>query len=68
VQGAQTGLGPDGQPVTDQALECRSFNLIGKDDEVVDFGLHWSALRRGHQADARRHRFKRRLRLQIIQT
>ncbi|MEU9879035.1 hypothetical protein [Streptomyces phaeochromogenes] len=53
--------------MTDQALECRPFNLIDKDDEVVDLGLRRSALRRSHQADARRHRFKRRLRLQIIQ-
>jgi hypothetical protein len=43
------------------------FNLIGKDDQAVDLGLYWSALRRGHQADARRHHFKQRLRLQIIQ-
>lgn len=45
----------------------RLFNLIGKDDQAVDLGLYWSALRRGHQADARRHHFKRRLRLQITQ-
>ncbi|MDQ1032867.1 hypothetical protein QF035_010449 [Streptomyces umbrinus] len=68
VQGEQTGIGLDDQPVADQAFEYRLFNLIGKDDEVVDLGLDWSAVRRGHQADARRHHFKRRLRLQIIQT
>lgn len=45
----------------------RLFNLIGKDDHTVDLGLHWSAWRREHQADARAHHFRRRLRLQVMQ-
>ncbi|MEU6040558.1 hypothetical protein ABZ801_34665 [Actinomadura sp. NPDC047616] len=43
------------------------FNLIGKDDHAVKLGLYWSNLHRSHQAEARRHHFKRHLRLQIIQ-
>ncbi|WP_435106617.1 hypothetical protein [Nocardiopsis synnemataformans] len=43
------------------------FNLIGKDDQAVELGLYWSAHRRAHQAAARRHHFKRRLRLQVMQ-
>jgi hypothetical protein len=43
----------------------RLFNLIGKDDQAIDQGLLWSAWRREHQADTRRHHFQRRLRLQI---
>lgn len=45
----------------------RLFNLIGKDDHAVDLGLHWSLWRREHQADARAHHFRRRMRLQVIQ-
>jgi hypothetical protein len=43
----------------------RLFNLIGKDDQAIDQGLRWSAWRREHQADTRRHHFKRRLKLQM---
>jgi hypothetical protein len=43
----------------------RLFNLVDKDDQAIDHGLRWSAWRRGHQADARRHHFRRRLRLQM---
>jgi hypothetical protein len=45
----------------------RLFNLIGKDDQAIDQGLHWSTWRREHQADARAHHFRRRLRLQVMQ-
>lgn len=45
----------------------RLFNLIGKDDHAVELGLYWSEQRRSHQARARRHHFKRRLRLQVLQ-
>jgi hypothetical protein len=45
----------------------RLFNLADKDDQAIDHGLHWSAWRRAHQADARRHHFRRRLRLQMIE-
>lgn len=45
----------------------RLFNLIGKDDHIIDHGLRASAWRRGHQADARRSHFRRRLRLQMLE-
>jgi len=45
----------------------RLFNLIGNDDQAIYLGLHWSVWRREHQADARVHHFRRRLRLQMIQ-
>ncbi|MEV5705874.1 hypothetical protein [Actinoallomurus sp. NPDC052274] len=45
----------------------RLFNLIDNDDHMVDQGLYWSIVRRAHQAEARRHHVKRRLRLQVIQ-
>jgi hypothetical protein len=44
----------------------RLFNLIDQDDHAIDHGLRWSAWRREHQADTRRHHFKRRLRLQTL--
>lgn len=43
----------------------RLFNLIGHHDHVIDQGLRWSAWRREHQADTRRHHFTRRLKLQM---
>jgi hypothetical protein len=45
----------------------RLFNLIGKDKHAICQGLHWSAWRRAHQADARAAHFRRRLRLQSMQ-
>lgn len=45
----------------------RLFNLIGKDDQAVDLGLRWPLWRREHQADARAHHFRRRMRLQTLQ-
>lgn len=43
------------------------FNLADKDDHAINHGLHWSTWRREHQADARRHHFTRRLRLQMLE-
>ncbi len=43
------------------------FNLSSKDDHSVELGLYWSAHRRSHQAQARKHHFRRRLRLQVQQ-
>jgi hypothetical protein len=45
----------------------RLFTLIGAAREAVDLGIHWSNWRREHQAEARRHHIKRRLRLQTLQ-
>ncbi|MEU7914952.1 hypothetical protein AB0B70_27995, partial [Microbispora bryophytorum] len=45
----------------------RLFNLIGSNDHTVDLGLYWSEQRRSHQARARRHHFRRHLRLQVLQ-
>jgi hypothetical protein len=45
----------------------RLFNLPRHDRLAVDHGLYWSAWRRAHQADARRHHVRRRLRLQTLQ-
>ncbi len=45
----------------------RLFNLIGKDDQAIYLGLRWSVWRREHQANARAHHFRRRLRLQAMQ-
>jgi hypothetical protein len=45
----------------------RLFNLIGRDDHAVELGLYWSEQRRSHQARARRHHFRRHLRLQVLQ-
>jgi hypothetical protein len=45
----------------------RLFNLIGSTRTAIDQGLRWSIWRRAHQAEARRHHFRRRLRLQMIQ-
>ncbi|MFD4789308.1 hypothetical protein ACFWN1_20075, partial [Streptomyces sp. NPDC058459] len=45
----------------------RLFNLIGLTHTAIGQGLHWSTWRRAHQAEARRHHFRRRLRLQMIQ-
>ncbi len=45
----------------------RLFDLIDKDDHAVELGLYWSVLRRSHQAEARRHHFRRHLHLQMIE-
>jgi len=45
----------------------RLFNLIGGTRDAIDQGIRWSNWRREHQAEARRHHFRRRLRLQMLQ-
>lgn len=45
----------------------RPFNLIDSAHDAIDLGIHWSNWRRKHQAEARRHHVKRRLRLQTQQ-
>nr|WTB31161.1 hypothetical protein OG781_18210 [Streptomyces sp. NBC_00830]WTB31501.1 hypothetical protein OG781_20225 [Streptomyces sp. NBC_00830] len=45
----------------------RLFTLIGAARKAVDLGIHWSNWRREHQAEARHHHIKRRLRLQTLQ-
>lgn len=45
----------------------RLFNLATTIDHGLDLGIYWSNFRRAHQATARRHHFRRRLRLQMIQ-
>jgi hypothetical protein len=45
----------------------RLFNLIDTADHAIDHALRASAWRREHQANARRHHFRRRLRLQMLE-
>jgi hypothetical protein len=45
----------------------RLLNLAITIDRDLDLGIHWSNFRRAHQATARRHHFRRRLHLQMIQ-
>jgi hypothetical protein len=45
----------------------RLFNMIGFARDAIDQGIHWSNWRREHQAEARHHHIKRRLRLQVQQ-
>jgi hypothetical protein len=42
------------------------FNIIGHAAEAVRHALHWSGFRRRHQAEARRHHFRRRLKIQAL--
>jgi hypothetical protein len=44
----------------------RLFNLIGQATEAIQHALHWSHFRRQHQAEARRHHFRRRLKTQAL--
>ena len=44
----------------------RLFSLAGQPQDAIDRGLHWSRWRRRHQAEARWHHFRRRLRLQVL--
>ncbi|MEU6011998.1 hypothetical protein ABZ818_40080, partial [Streptomyces sp. NPDC047453] len=62
----------DRQPISTQSHQ-RQTPLIVTPDAVavltriaIDQGLRWSIWRRPHQAEARRHHFRRRLRLQMI--
>ena len=45
---------------------ARLFNVIGQATEVIQHALHWSCFRRQHQAEARRHHFRRRLKTQAL--
>jgi hypothetical protein len=45
---------------------ARLFHVRDRAAEVVQHALHWSALRRRHQAEARRHHFRRRLKIQAL--
>jgi hypothetical protein len=45
----------------------RLHNLATTVNHGLDLGIYWSNLRRAHQATARRHHFRRRLRLQTMQ-
>jgi hypothetical protein len=44
----------------------RLFNVIGQAAEAVQHALRWSGFRRQHQAEARRHHFRRRLKIQTL--
>jgi hypothetical protein len=44
----------------------RLFSVVGHAVEAVHHALHWSSFRRRHQAQARRHHFRRRLKLQTL--
>jgi hypothetical protein len=45
---------------------ARLFNVLGQTADVIQHALHWSCFRRQHQADARRHHFRRRLKIQAL--
>jgi hypothetical protein len=42
----------------------RLFALVGQAAEVIQHALHWSDFRRRHHAEARRHHFRRCLKIQ----
>lgn len=44
----------------------RLFNVLDQATEAIQHALHWSCFRRRHQADARRHHFRRRLKIQAL--
>lgn len=44
----------------------RLFTVVGQAAEVIAHALHWSGFRRQHQAEARRHHFRRRLKIQAL--
>ena len=44
----------------------RLFNVLGQAAEAIQHALHWATFRRRHQADARRHHFRRRLKIQAL--
>ncbi len=44
----------------------RLLNIIGQTAEIIQHALHWSTFRRRHQAEARRHHFRRRLKTQAL--
>jgi hypothetical protein len=45
---------------------ARLFDVRGRAAEVIQHALHWSGFRRRHQAEARRHHFRRRLKIQAL--
>jgi hypothetical protein len=45
---------------------ARLFNVLGQTTEAIQHALHWSCFRRHHQAEARRHHFRRRLKIQAL--
>ncbi|MET7843218.1 hypothetical protein ABZT45_32350, partial [Streptomyces sp. NPDC005356] len=45
----------------------RLFNLIGRPLHEIQNALRWSTFRRRHQVEARRHHFRRRMRIQMMQ-
>jgi hypothetical protein len=44
----------------------RLFNVCDQAKHLIQHTLHWSSWRREHQAQARRHHFKRRLKIQTL--
>lgn len=42
----------------------RLFALVGQAAEAIQHALHWLDFRRRHQAEARRHHFRRCLKIQ----
>jgi hypothetical protein len=44
----------------------RLFALVSQAAEVIQHALHWSDFRRRHQAEARRHHFRRCLKIQAL--
>lgn len=45
---------------------ARLFHVRDRAAEVIQHALHWSGFRRRHQAEARRHHFRRRLKIQAL--
>lgn len=44
----------------------RLFNLRDQVKRLIHAAMRWSAYRRGHQGDARRHHVRRRLKIQAL--
>ncbi len=44
----------------------RLFNVVDLAKDLIQHALHWSHWRREHQAEARRHHFRRRLKIQYL--
>jgi hypothetical protein len=44
----------------------RLFNVVDHTTAAIQHALHWSRFRRQHQAEARRHHFRRRLKTQAL--
>ena len=52
-------------PLTLAAI-ARLFDIRDRTADVIQHALHWSGFRRRHQAEARRHHFRRRLKIQAL--